>query len=94
MPTDDLIRSIPLDAFRPSVPRGHVSFHIEHEDRIILNVRDHQMKAFLTCAQQLFCPLALRDIAEDAGKEGVTANLPACEGKLQGELGSIFSLPH
>src|SRR6266852_5733729 len=42
----------------------------------------------------LFRPLALRDVAEDAGKEGVTAGLPACERKFQGELGPLFSLPH
>src|SRR6266571_3233879 len=60
-------------------------------ERIQLLVRG--LKGDTVLLDFLFRPLALRDVAEDAGKEGVTASLPACEGKFQGELGSLFSLP-
>src|SRR5207244_4028268 len=48
----------------------------------------------LDCPEGILRLLPLGDVADDAGKEGVPANLPACKGKFQGELGPIFSPSH
>src|SRR5207244_9478246 len=91
---DDLVRRVPLDPLRSLVPARNVSLGIQHEDRIVFHTGDHQAEPLLDCPEGILRLLPLGDVAEDAGKEGVPANLPACKGKFQGELGSLLSLPH
>src|SRR3989442_1508622 len=94
MLADDLVCRVPLDAFRPLVPRGHASVRIQYENRIVIHTGHHQAEPLIACPEGILRLLPLGDVSEDAGKEGVPANLPACEGKFQGELGPIFSPTH
>ena len=54
MLADDFRRRVSLDPLGPQVPRCDAAFRIEHEDRVILNVLDHQPQAFFALAQRLF----------------------------------------
>lgn len=45
--TDDFLRFVSLDPLRAAVPAAHASLRIEHEDRILLDSIDRQLKSLV-----------------------------------------------
>src|SRR5919112_3055434 len=69
MVSENLLLAVALDAMRPLVPASHLTFRVEHEDRVVFPALHQQTKPFLVLPQCLLSPLALGNIPDDSEHE-------------------------
>src|SRR5215208_2912763 len=74
MASENLLLAVALDAVRPFVPAGHLTFRIEHEDRVVFHALHQQTKAFLVLPQRLRSPLALGKVPDDSEHEATASS--------------------
>src|SRR5712692_4244017 len=73
-----------------SVERG-AQFMAHRGEKLILELTC-ALCFFLRVHHELFCPLTVGDVAQDAGEKEPRACLPAGQGKFYGKLRSVLSL--
>src|SRR5688572_9056412 len=59
---DDLIRQVALGAHGTRIPRDHIPFGIEQEDRVVLNILHQEPELLFTPPQTLFHILPFRQV--------------------------------